>query len=456
MLRALESPNNQTDNNAQPIKVNKPIKSLRDLITYSEPLTPILQEVLNDFATDGDSDSSELKMQIVETVYDSDPQIVNKVTPDENTEVVNSEPNVSNEEPPIEIVDSEDVINKDKDEVTNENSLEKSDDFIEPKVMSLKLRKRKGAYEIDTGKSKKTSKLEEKNKTETAETVSEICGTTINEADKKQDEVVPAIPDKTTSTLSNSADTILPNNQEALEKSEKFESKDKENEIVISKSKHVKSKSSDDKSNKRKRAVSQDVGTASKFKSYLGSQTLTDGKAISDNDTSKKILKSKSTVSIKKSKQHNTTDSKPHNNAKEVNKDAKNDTNPPNNKLESKTSTQLSQLNPCLKSVSLFAEQFNSVSYIESDSEHELVTSGNKDKSNKRAHNNVAKTINDVVILKSHSESESEINESSQMRNKEPHPRITKSQTNKILANVFGFSSGEFGYKIYICECNCE
>ncbi|XP_063385820.1 uncharacterized protein LOC134671895 isoform X2 [Cydia fagiglandana] len=71
MQSDLESANE--DQNEDKANKSKPaLKSVRDFIEYTEPLTPMLQEVLDDFATDEDCSDAERPMQIDENYVAQD------------------------------------------------------------------------------------------------------------------------------------------------------------------------------------------------------------------------------------------------------------------------------------------------------------------------------------------------------------------------------------------------
>lgn len=683
LRRVLESDLSQgSDNNGKPDN-STPTKSLRDLITYSEPLTPMLQEVLDDFASENESDG-ELKMQIVENEVDSDLVITNEepvieifdsddiIEKSNNTEEVSemekgakdnlkrddttnsdlkkdkstedsskkdksttdnseqcktsesdlkkdksSEANSKKDKSTRDnlkhdkVVDSdvkkdestennsktnrpaedksmksdaakaslkkdnsaednlkkdkatkgseenekatennlntdksaedsdkskavEDILEKDK---RTENILEKNnakenkttteekekdnvaemsldkakdksdeyevvdtEEFAQPKVLSLKLRKRKSANEkVQAKKPSKTVKSRaEMYEIVEPEILEKSCSNvpevdTLSNYAKNMDEIVSSTVSDKRSQNSTGSDTILPNNQEALINSGQHTTEDqKQNDT--SKSPNSNEKIAKPKST-RKRAVSQDVESTSKAKkNKLNVDTNGKEKAVSDTDdvVVKKLIKSKLTKSkleLKKKETTNEAQNDAEKSKETTTKIAEKDIDmftiledEPSTSKPIIDSSQAAELNPCLKSVSLFAEQFNMVSYIDSESEHETTPAASatdKKKDNKpstsKANENekislnkksdkkpasiidsknnenklkkvtsIAMNIDEVVMLKSHSESGSESNKVSSPKNKLPvRQDVPKAQRDKALANVFGFYSGK-------------
>lgn len=437
-----------------------PTKSFRDLITYSEPLTPMLQDVLNDFA-DEDSDSdADIRMEIVEAVHDTEPQ---EDKQESAIEILDSEQQVLNETAPIEVLDSEELITKDK---TVQEDNPENPDFAQPKVSSLKLKKRKDRYRIESPKPMETTEQNGNTKlngniptepgkssvpSESVENGSEITSTNQTKIDEKKDKPLVTVLQKS-QNLSNSADTILPNNQEAFNNSG---NNDKPTEKLTSET--VKKINDDNTKNKtRKRANSQDIAPNNKIKKNLVNSKST--KAMSDTDTIKKNLSKNANVETNFINKNKESKLALNDTAKKIDEEPNNhaENEPSTNKEESNALSQPSQLNPCLKSVSLFAEQFNRDSYLESESEQQPDTSKSKDEDNKKTDGN-ASNMNQVVILRSHSESESGNNEVSPEASNVPKSRVTKSQREKALANVFGFSTGKFGLRNIIdLECGNE
>lgn len=148
-----------------------------------------------------------------------------------------------------------------------------------------------------------------------------------------------------------------------------------------------------------------------------------------------------------------------------------NDNEPPNSKTgekslskDSKPETRLStgsdvheigpsEINPCLKSVSLYAEQFSLSKYSDSDSnenqsnvkevtatvhheaDEDIASTSNTNKGTTKGDNNALK---DVILLNSNSESD---NTSPQPP--KPSGSIENKSREKVLANLFGFSNGK-------------
>ncbi|XP_028175216.1 uncharacterized protein LOC114363631 [Ostrinia furnacalis] len=559
LRRVLESDLSPKPNKNQNRAANPPTKSMRDLITYSEPLTPMLQEVLNDFASEDDSDS-ELRMHIVEheepinnvieiedsdDIGDKDKNAANKSKTDKPTEdKIKEEPTAedkskkdttpkdkANEDNPSiiqankdietdtndanEVIEQEvssesnidknktaeknietdksvgDSLDKDKTNeksVQSESEIRKSDEFVQPKVSSLKLKKRKGVTGNPDNKTDKTDKdmyeiveqdIPEKSNVDT-----------LSNYAKNKDEIVSSTVSQKNTQNSSNSDTILPNNQEALNNPDKSATTVDHTQNDNSKSSNITEEAVKLKKNTRKRATSQDVAATSKTKK---AKTNANGKqkAVSDTDdvVMKKLIKSKLAKTKLELKKKNVIDEVEDQIEKEneVNGNSKTDGNviAKETASEEMPSTSkavislqdASELNLCLKSVSLYDEEFNKVSYIESETnEHETspaemaenkasTSAQNKDNAKKSATVNggekvvpkttseakedaskkkgsIARSIDEVVMLKSHSESDDEFIDPSP-KIKVPVSRAEKkAQKDSALDNVFGLQSG--------------
>ncbi|XP_014365863.2 uncharacterized protein LOC106716781 [Papilio machaon] len=444
-------------------------KSLRDFITYSEPLTPMLQEVIDDFATDEESDSG-TRMEIVEDIKNEKmPEVTNETTegpieissnsedacnqkelPDqtehnngnhqdnvaakENQEQINKTGQVTQnatETSVQEISSTEDVVN-----------VQSSSDLISGQVPIIDTDK--NIKEVTTS-NKREENIETKSKQNKPETTN------------NSEEIVM------TQNTTNTTDSIIPNNQEALNTQSEIVSQTKEKESKSTKNdKEILSKDSEkdkdvptksNESNKRKRATSQDP-TSSKGKRRL----IKNSKLVSVSDTDAGInqkqnskskllpetyptLKAKSFKSSDiKNKEESITDknTKELENVIEINEEEVSvpTENVPKIQVTRNISPEID--NPCLKSVSLYDEQFTLTKYSESSDAAIPEAKENRQEEKKR-NTNKNNSDNDILQLKSHSESESE-----NIKRKTAPVRTvpTKSEREKVLSNMFGFSSG--------------
>ncbi|CAH2984649.1 unnamed protein product [Chilo suppressalis] len=428
VLRDLESP---SDTNARDVSPKTQSKSIRDLITYSEPLTPMLQEVLHDFATDEETDSEEPKMHIVENEPEAEVQkhISPRKVPEAN--------------------DVNDNTNENEENVTGyAQDVDEAENFVEPKVKSLRLRKRQGVYvpvndvkptqnaSGDESARSKNNKADSKLPLVEVSEPSIILSSGIN--DKTVDTLVKSHVQSSQNCSSSTTDTVLPNNQEALNDKKLPETKNTSNEI------------SDD-ANKMlgKRATSNDILTNANLLKANDSKTTQ--KQISASDTDVNSIKTAGTNAKHDESAKNQI------NEQQVTKETfetntANETRLPPNKLLTtddkilNTSTQPSQVNPCLQSMSLFADQFNN--YLESESSGSDVNPEDKPKQPLE----ITKTINnnkvdEVVILKSHSDTDSDRTKRKIKKNTTNSKVFSKAKRDKALANVFGFSSGAVSSK---------
>ncbi|CAG9795627.1 unnamed protein product [Diatraea saccharalis] len=423
VLRDLESPNDSNDKE-ETAEGKSQSKSLRDLITYSEPLTPMLQEVLHDFATDDESDSGEPKMQIVE----------NEQEPEEQG-------NVSSHRVPDAV---EDILEHNKDQNDKRNK-DESDKFVEPKVKSLRLRKRQGIYvPVDDLKaSQNTNTTNSKNnKSDSNVTRMEIengSGASMlsNSNEKGVDKLTKSHAQSTQNCSTSTTDTVLPNNQEALH-DKKLENKKNRNEITVNKNNIT-----------RDRTASNDIEVDLKLQKANCNETTHNH--ISDANVDSQKTNCSDVIDISNEIDKNQNKKSDVVNNKQTPEDNTRDIFPPNKlpeKGDKNTSTQSSQANPCLQSMSLYDEQFNMTNHTSDSSEHETNNdqprqTSNNNKPSSVTENKLASKLNEVVMLKSRSDTDSD---SGKVPVKKDTKNIvlSKLKRDNALANIFGFSSGKF------------
>lgn len=435
--RDLESPLNE-QMHKEPETNKRSNKSLRDFITYAEPLTPMLQEVLHDFS----SDDSEPNLQIVEN--SSEQERSNVVSrPAENV---------------IEAENTEDKTSKKDDNAvgnTKKSLTDRAYNLGAPETSNknspIKISPRKSKNDLITkGSSDLVSKNMESQDTYCSQVNNHTAGVSQINSEKSG----------TQNYSSSITDTLLPANQEALQ------NKNIENKSTISNITEESTKKADNKKRNlsRKRANSDTQPNKDKIKKVYTTDNVK--KSNSETGLGNEDTRSGFKIPTPIKEQH---EKDLHSNDKvNVEKSQSNDNEVANEKekekSESKNDCSLpSQVNPCLNNVSLFAEQFNNTKYLDSESDDENVnkiandnanTSEVKDtdlKNTEKSKPDLRKTnAGDVVILKSHSESESDMEQSdvnlSKMNNKIDRI-ISDVKRDKALASVFGFSSGKL-YKV--------
>ncbi|KAI8419953.1 hypothetical protein MSG28_008569, partial [Choristoneura fumiferana] len=396
------------------------VKSIRDFIEYTEPLTPMLQEVLHDFATDDESDKmlidedfvpSERKSNSPEPAVLSQSILKSKVVADNsktsnegNEEKMNHDNNnkevPESNELPAKIIESQLTENNEEAAKNIEASLTQFEDVM--KLVDKALAKHLGS-ELDTQKDKSQEKVQNSNENSSAIT-----------------------------------DSLLPNNQEAIN-SETFP-----NASSVPAPQVNNDQNSDKPSKKRKRSNSAEIMEKNKTKRQKDTNNKNNSDAveiIDTNETLKHTDVEQCLDSNKEINQNNVNDPKADsgpekNNAESLKKKHNLTLNNDGSEIALNQSAQVE--NPCLKSVSLFAEQFSLKKY--SDSDLEVVQEDGKKKTTEKNHEPkhqdtlVVEKANDVVLPKSRSNSES--------KNESPSHLTMKQRRDKI-AKVFGLTNGD-------------
>ncbi|KAM3963166.1 LOW QUALITY PROTEIN: uncharacterized protein ACR2FA_002529 [Aphomia sociella] len=390
-------------------------KTLRDFITYAEPLTPMLQEVLHDFSTDESSNEPVLKID-ERNESDREKPLANnhshkatdgKFKADSSSKKCNVEKKLENDTSSVIVVQDSDL-------------------FLDSQITSSDQNKGIGNTVVSEDVTKKTE--------------------------------VHIVSSKETNNTQNSSvstnDTALPGNQEAFAHIGLQKSKELANNKDSNKSDAVKKLKLS-----RRRANSHDNFTNSEKKRKLKSSHKQ--KSISDAGSGVEEVQN----NFKRPTPLPKKDTKIHSNDT-ISKCDKYNANASEMKSLHNKSCEItsSQSNPCLKSVSLFAEQFNTTKYSDSESGEDVTVNTNNNIKNARkgdinANNpkdpkiaakvdsvqNIHHTsidINKVVILKSQSESDTESKDEPTKKPKQLN-RVDKLQRDKALASIFGFSSGE-------------
>ncbi|CAH2089750.1 unnamed protein product [Euphydryas editha] len=418
-----------------------PKKSLRELITYSEPLTPMLQAVIDDFASDeGEGSNDEPRMQIVElSETEANNDCEDKDTKD--TAVENANPKESQEQ------------NKSTEEIPDTAANKSPSPKKSGTEKSQMNNKEPVNYGTCNGKNgnisiviSDTDEVSQKNKDE------------INKEKSAMNQ--PKTSTEMTQNSNTTTDTLLPNNQEGF----------KEKSPIVSDNSKELVKETQNRKRGKKRANSQENQCSAVIKKRLNKEK----QAISDTDT---IISSKRNISTKSSQitfkqnipeatvEPLVIDNRKSNDVVEETlpkKDTKTKNNLDNNEKKSEEIE-----NPCLKSVSLYDEQFSNSKYTDSETSHNDENKNNDkqkkeekqqpsrevetkvsmgDIVNKQVVRNQTQVstantdaLNAVVMLKSHSDSHSD---SGKERTKKVPERKLKQNRDRVLADVFGFSSG--------------
>ncbi|CAK1584695.1 unnamed protein product [Parnassius mnemosyne] len=479
--RDLESPKQEKENEKE--KDDKsPAKSLRDFITYSEPLTPMLQEVIEDFATDEEREGSdtETRMEIAEDVNtDKNPKNSNGHISDVRVEISSEADDMST---------NEDMQNEPQEVDKKQPAKEVSNKNIKELEESVKISNSKTDIsaqevieiedtdncEIQNNKNETTGKhvldnKENKNSKEIVPNNNDPGNVANNTSEDNVERVIKnneerAITSQMTCSQNDSSttvDTLLPNNQEELN-IESVATVSDSVKKTISKESQPKKLTLNKNSDKypKKRANSQEPTVSKKKRQVINESS----KKISVSDTDAAIkqnakLKTDKAMLVASHKQkvnmlqrssrenqkvyslkedvkdlQRVTEEKIDENCKEeTNKSKDQEIHVDNSKTDVINS---SVENPCLKSVSLYDEQFTSMKY--SESSDAATTNKNIHQDSKGDNKN---SSDDVIALKSNSETDN--NEIRKKKKGTPVGHVVpKSEREKALANVFGFSSG--------------
>lgn len=361
-----------------------PTKSMRELITYSEPLTPMLQGVIDDFVTDDE----EPQMQIVE--------------PEETKEKIDETQCNTQENVTIEISDSEGNFTQD---VANQQvSKASSNDRASPTKPSNNQR-----AEV------KSQAEEAKTNNKDLITLSSQSNETNNE---KNNSIKNAENEKrnsseiTQNNSTNIADTLLPGNQEAFEKNKPIPQK-----CNPSLNKNTTLRSG------RKRASSQDVGTKTKRKKKFDRMKST-------SDTEKLQHLSNKNILIN-SNLSTATQNLPEECKRSSNANSGLSESTPiheevtDNLQSSATNNSTGIENTCLKNVSLYAEKFSNEKYTDSEMSNTEDDKNKKEKNRKRNDKN-EKADNETKL----SEKEN-AKTGGQNKNEDKNDKTDKNKTSK-------------------------
>ncbi|XP_061720635.1 uncharacterized protein LOC133527588 isoform X2 [Cydia pomonella] len=414
---ANEEQNEDTANKSKPA-----LKSVRDFIEYTEPLTPMLQEVLDDFATDEDCSDAEPPMQIDENYVAQDDVSDTPENPTSSQSIL--KPNKTQNT--AKITTAGEKINEKQAENINQNKNNTEEPVVVPNDTAF-------------------SQLED-----VMVLVDEALAQDI---DKELSRNIESQDKEASSNQSiPMTDSLLPNNQEAIKNHTTLEvslptpsSQDKSEQGIKQKENQV-----DDKIDKQLNSntnLMSDQEPEQKGCDGLITIDCNEDKANNKDNTKEKHAAEGS----KSPKKPHLKDDKVH--------EIHSDSSIGNNNKESQVD------NPCLKSVSLY-DQLTKTKYSDSDSNNKENpndqqnyqrktqaqntaeskkdarsdgTNVNDDQNNDKA-NTKKQTPDGVILLNSRTTSES-VDDSDIHQN--PLARSSlKIQKDKNLASVFGFSNG--------------
>lgn len=416
------------------------MKSLRDCIIYTEPLTPMLQEVLHDFDTD---DDDEPKLQIVDEIAPH--KNIDGTRKSDSSDMTQSE--CCEKQSP-----NKDVENAEIKQVNGKVELSKPTELS--KIKSLKLKKtQRGIWEnkdpvnIDNSEPKETDV--ETNNNISKENSGNADATKPNSGSSQQ---------TTQRSSTSTVDTQLPNNQEGLlycEANDKLkpikdisvhEVEKKEHKKKSRKREHSQTNTEPKKKLKKNKNKDASAETLDLTNDTEGSIEHNGNEGPINNENHEKVLHE----SVLLSNNNKQPDCK----SGDVSIDK--ETNASRVISNPVPVVSGSEINPCLESVSLFAQEFNTLQYSDSDNNNqhkveqvtasihqgaeEHMTKNNASSSQKNQH--TFKEDDAVVVLKSNSESDSA--SLPERFNGLPTTSSTDKPREKALANLFGFSSGEF------------
>ena len=372
-------------------------------------------QVIEDYTSDGDGSNDEPKMQIVEApeldvIQSNEELIVVLEGSDEEKDAGNKE-TINNE--------TADKNQTEIPEPTNEQTTDK-DNNGESSIL----------LDSDIPPNKEATTLEKTDNTN-------------NTTDNLNSQSKP------TENISNSTtDTFLPGNQEALN--------DKDSNTKLS-DKALATLEVTTKRGKR-RANSQENHTTSK-KRLIDSEKKTNTDVETLKKKNKKIdlkkLKLNVTDLVEESQQNAENDNQEESNNQNMCVDEEVNLAGTSQNVEENT-RELE--NPCLKSVSLYEEQFSNKKYTDSDNtdaedilEKNKIDTDPNEKLNTKVTKNVtvSSKVDDIVVLKSNSESVSDSDKPPATTKRVSTNDRGRQQRDRALANMFGFASG----KLYIFYC---
>ncbi|XP_022825624.1 uncharacterized protein LOC111355708 isoform X2 [Spodoptera litura] len=451
--RDLES----TEEKIEDLKQSVVNKSLRDCITYSEPLTPMLQEVLDDFASEPEDSDRENRMEIVEneSVPEAenveDIEIIHEQLPDfdnDNATTKSAEADAIENYKRAEIIEElldQEIDSETRPLNTNSNTADESEPDLPEVVLDEEISSMH--VEIHTEKSIDDSAEHIDSVAVEKEAVQPDAGKS-GDTSSKNLHPEPQVQSGAINTSNSTVDASLPNNPEAFKNkqpdnveannkkteestNEVTNDTDKPQTAAIAARKRSDSEEPCNYTHKKKKRLHIQLKSSSESECKQAPETHKVSEKAKLPKVNGDAIKSQA---VKMGRPKNTEDySKP-------------STSAANNEvieIEDVT-TELPPMvrNPCLQTVSLFDEQFNKTRHNSSESSDN--EKNKKEAVNEKPNETVATMSKEAS--KSRSESESEITPPPPKKKKRTGVISSKSERDKAIAKMFGVTSGGGGH----------
>lgn len=415
-------------------------RSLRDCITYLDPLTPMLQEVLDDFQSEPENgpevSNKESSPQVANANIENIENISNEVSKIVKENQNSKSNHISTDSP---IMDSGPVTTvEEESDPKHPEAIKVSQSLIEQEkkvILETKDKKESETLGFDNSKNQvenvKSNNIQEPNKNK------------IVEGSEKP--VVAVSSSGSLNTSDNTPDASLPNNPEALNKKSAIDNQVEETVLTTDKSNSKISRKrliseSTTKENKKTKVEIRKTKANSENESKLTVKTVIKTKAKSVEP----IAKQNETQITKQKNQANNTNSSKLEDVIEIPSITITDDNekPPvvedivkvlvTDNTQSNIANKSSELkNPCLQNLSLYDEQVHTLKYNSSESSDIALNT------KKNAEDN------EIVMLRSHTDSDTDTDERNKLpKQKNPGRAPAKLERDRGLAKVFGFASG--------------
>lgn len=450
--RDLES----TEDKIEDLKQSEVQKSLRDCITYSEPLTPMLQEVLDDFASEPEDSDRENRMEIVEneSVPEAenieDIEIINEQVPDfdnDNATTKSAEADSIEHDNVVEAIEElldQEIDNESDPDNRPLNINSNNADESEPDLNDVVLDEEISSMQVETNTDKNIDDSSEPIDSVAVEKETVQPDTTnAGDTSSKNLQTEPQVQSGAINSSNSTVDATLPNNQEAINK--------KQSQIV-----EVNDKNTEESTNEVTNEVTNDTDDTQAAAKVARKRSVSEEPINYTHKKKKRLhiqLKSSSeSEGIQKTESHHEGVIKLA--AGQMGRSqSTDDYNKPSTsavideviEIEDVT-TELPPVvtNPCLQTVSLFDEQFNKT-------RHNMSESSDFEKNNKEvqtektsSHKNVTRISKEAS--KSRSVSESEVTPPPPKKRKRIGVISNKSERDKAIAKMFGVTNGGGGH----------
>ncbi|KAJ8717982.1 hypothetical protein PYW07_005912 [Mythimna separata] len=449
-------------------KPREAAKSFRDCITYSEPLTPMLQEVLDDFASEPEDSDREGQMEIVENVSEVNLDDVQEI-PEPANEILNSKSiatDVAKNAKGLSAEVVEEVLaheldgsNKPENKTSKKTTQNVTNEIEQLPLLNLdeeisSMQAENGTEINDADTDVETSEATKLVTAQTTELPGEVTEDPVVETSSETPEVIVITdshsPQEQSGGLNNSNSTVdasLPNNPEALKnKSSKDVEAKADSKEAPKSAVDVSTNSDQNRSSKkalRKRSSSEDNSNAidnkkKKLDIKLKSPTKADKQTTELQLATDELKAQEESIKpdvIKKPRleKHPIDTEKPSTSYQIHEVDVM--------ETEERSDVRESPAikNPCLQNISLFDEQFNKTKYNMSESSdtelNKKETQGNKQETSE------SNPVHEVVVLRSNSSDNREMQVSPRKKQR-AGVLISKSERDKAVSNMFGFTSG--------------